>query len=67
VRNIAKVLVVTCLAVSGLVLNGCASGGAELQNNNIAATVNGRNIMLSEVERVVSQQAGGNPGSVASA
>jgi peptidyl-prolyl cis-trans isomerase SurA len=60
VRNIAKVLVVSCLAVSGLVLNGCASGGAELQNNNIAATVNGRNIMLSEVERVVSQQAGGN-------
>ena len=59
-RNIAKVLVVTCLAVSGLVLNGCASGGAELQNNNIAATVNGRNIMLSEVERVVNQQAGGN-------
>ena len=59
-RNIAKVFVVTCLAVSGLVLNGCASGGAELQTNNIAATVNGRNIMLSEVERVVSQQAGGN-------
>lgn len=59
-RKIAKVLVITCLAVSGLVLNGCASGGAELQNNNIAATVNGRNIMLSEVERVVSQQAGGN-------
>ena len=63
-RNIAKVLVVTCLAVSGLVLNGCASGGAELQNNNIAATVNGRNIMLSEVERVVSQQAGGSTSSL---
>lgn len=63
-RNIAKVLVVTCLAISGLVLNGCASGGAELQNNNIAATVNGRNIMLSEVERVVSQQAGGNTSSL---
>jgi parvulin-like peptidyl-prolyl isomerase len=64
VRNIAKVLVVTCLFVSGLVLNGCASGGAELQNNNIAATVNGHNIMLSEVERVVSQQAGGNTSSL---
>ena len=63
-RNIAKVLVVTCLFVSGLVLNGCASGGAELQNNNIAATVNGHNIMLSEVERVVSQQAGGNTSSL---
>jgi len=64
VRNIAKVLIVTCLFVSGLVLNGCASGGAELQNNNIAATVNGHNIMLSEVERVVSQQAGGNTSSL---
>jgi peptidyl-prolyl cis-trans isomerase SurA len=27
----------------------------------VAATVNGRNIMLSEVERAVNQQAGGNP------
>ena len=59
-RNIANVLVVTCLAVTGLVLNGCASGGASVENNNIAATVNGRNILLSEVERVVNQQAGGN-------
>ena len=59
-RNIAKVLVITCVAVTGLVLNGCSSGGAEVGNNNIAATVNGRNIMLSEVERVVTQQAGGN-------
>jgi parvulin-like peptidyl-prolyl isomerase len=60
VRNIAKVFVVTCLAVSGLVLNGCASGGAEVNDNQVAATVNGRNIMLSEVERMVNQQAGGN-------
>ena len=58
-RNIAKVLAVTCLAVSGLVLNGCASGGAVVNENTIAATVNGRNIMLSEVERLVNQQAGG--------
>ena len=60
-RNIAKVLVVTCLAVSGLVLSGCESGGAETTDNQIAATVNGRNIMLKEVERVVNQQTGGNP------
>ena len=59
-RNIAKVLVVTCLAISGLVLNACSSGGAAVEQNNVAATVNGRNIMLSEVERVVTQQAGGN-------
>jgi len=61
VRNIAKVLVVTCLAASGLILSACASGGAEVQDNQVAATVNGRNIMLKEVERTVNQQAGGNP------
>lgn len=60
-RNFAKVLVVCCLAVSGLVLNGCSSGGSEAKDGMVAATVNGRNIMLSEVERGVSQQAGGNP------
>jgi peptidyl-prolyl cis-trans isomerase SurA len=62
VRNIAKVLAVSCLVVSGLVLNGCTSGGgSEAKDNLVAATVNGRNIMLSEVERGVSQQTGGNP------
>jgi peptidyl-prolyl cis-trans isomerase SurA len=38
---------------------GCGSGGPDTQESMIAATVNGRNIMLSEVERAVSQQAGG--------
>jgi parvulin-like peptidyl-prolyl isomerase len=64
VRNIAKVLAVTCLAAVGLVLNGCASGGAEVNDNTVAATVNGRNIMLKEVERGVTQQAGGNASSL---
>ena len=61
-RNIAKIFAVTCLVVSGLVLNGCTSGGgSEARESLVAATVNGRNIMLSEVERGVSQQTGGNP------
>ena len=60
-RNIAKVLVVTSLAVVGLVLSGCTSGGAEVADNQVAATVNGRNIMLKEVERSITQQTGGNP------
>ena len=61
-RNIAKVLAVTSLAISGLVLSGCASGGgSEAKDNTVAATVNGRNILLSEVERGVNQQTGGNP------
>jgi parvulin-like peptidyl-prolyl isomerase len=61
VRNIAKVLAVTCLVAAGLVLNGCSSSGTEAKDNMVAATVNGRNIMLNEVERGVSQQSNGNP------
>ena len=60
-RNIAKVLAVTCLVAAGLILNGCASGSSETNDSMVAATVNGHNIMLKEVERAVSQQAGGNP------
>lgn len=60
-RKIAKVLAITCLAISGLVLNGCSAGNSEAKDNMVAATVNGRNIMLSEVERGVSLQTSGNP------
>jgi peptidyl-prolyl cis-trans isomerase SurA len=62
VRNIAKVLAVTCLVAAGLVLNGCSSsGGTEAKDNTVAATVNGHNIMLNEVERAINQQTNGNP------
>jgi peptidyl-prolyl cis-trans isomerase SurA len=64
VRNIAKVLAVSCLVAAGLVLNGCSSSGTEAKDNMVAATVNGRNIMLNEVERGVSQQTSGNPSSL---
>lgn len=60
-RKIGKVFAVTCVVISGLVLAGCSSGGTEANENTVAATVNGRNIMLQEVERMVNQQAGGNP------
>ena len=63
-RNIAKVLAVTGLVTLGLVLNGCSSSGTEVKDNMVAATVNGRNIMLNEVERGVSQQTNGNPSSL---
>ncbi len=42
-----------------LTMTGCSSGGSDAKENTVAATVNGKNIMLSEVERTVSQQAGG--------
>jgi peptidyl-prolyl cis-trans isomerase SurA len=64
VRKIAKVLAITCLATAGLVLSGCSTGNSEAKDNMVAATVNGRNIMLQEVERTVNQQAGGNPSSL---
>jgi peptidyl-prolyl cis-trans isomerase SurA len=61
VRNIAKVLAVTCLVGAGLILNGCSSGASEAKDQMVAATVNGRNIMMQEVERAINQQTGGNP------
>lgn len=60
-RNIAKVFAVTGLVVAGLVLNGCSSGASEAKDQMVAATVNGRNIMMQEVERAINQQTGGNP------
>jgi parvulin-like peptidyl-prolyl isomerase len=61
VRNIAKVLAVTSLVAAGLVVNGCSSSGTEAKDTMVAATVNGHNIMLNEVERGVSAQTNGNP------
>ena len=60
-RNIAKVFAVTGLVIAGLVLNGCSSGASESKDQMVAATVNGRNIMMQEVERAINQQTGGNP------
>lgn len=59
-RKIQIVFAVTGLVVAGL-LAGCSSNNTQANENMVAATVNGRNIMLQEVERAVSQQAGGNP------
>jgi len=61
VRNTAKVFAVTGLVALGLVLSGCSSTGTEAKDTMVAATVNGHNIMLNEVERGVSQQTNGNP------
>jgi len=61
VGKIGKLLAVSCLALSGLLVNACTSGGTESKDNTVAATVNGRNIMLSEVERSLNQQTGGKP------
>jgi peptidyl-prolyl cis-trans isomerase SurA len=61
VQRTAKLTIATTFLGAMLVtLGACASGGvSESQDNTVAATVNGKNIMLAEVERGVSQQAGG--------
>jgi peptidyl-prolyl cis-trans isomerase SurA len=59
VRKIGNVLVLTTFLAT-IALTGCSSGGgADAKDNTVAATVNGQNVMLGEVERGVSQQTGG--------
>jgi len=47
------------LMFAALIVAGCGSS-TESPDNTVAATVNGKKIMLSEVERVIHQQAQGN-------
>src|SRR5262245_11511013 len=54
---------VTFIGLAGILLGaflfaGCGSGG-DSTDNTVAATVNGKKIMLQEVERVIQQQTGG--------
>src|ERR1041384_2291445 len=47
------------VGLAALLITACGSG-AETPDNTVAATVNGKKIMLQEVERVIHQQAQGN-------
>lgn len=60
-ERITKVTLLTIsLALGCVVFAACGSGGgSESKDSMVAATVNGKNIMLAEVERGVSQQSGG--------
>ncbi len=50
----------TVLALTAVFFVACSnSGTSENKDSTVAATVNGKNIMLAEVERQISQQAGG--------
>ena len=58
-RKFANVLLLSALLMAlGLGLAACSGTGANANDNTVAATVNGRNIMLKEVERALTQQAG---------
>jgi parvulin-like peptidyl-prolyl isomerase len=61
VQRTAKLTITaTFLVLISLVLGACSSGGgASSPDNTVAATVNGKNIMLKEVERGVSMQSEG--------
>ena len=60
-RKFATVLVLITSLSIGVISTACSgAGGGEAKDNTIAATVNGRNIMLKEVERALTQQAGAN-------
>jgi peptidyl-prolyl cis-trans isomerase SurA len=61
VQRTAKLTITASILVMiSLALSACSnSGGSESKDNTVAATVNGKNIMLAEVERGVSSQAGG--------
>lgn len=61
-RKFPKVLmVVISVFAMAIFLTSCSGGGAtENKDNTIAATVNGRNILLKEVERGMTQQHGPN-------
>lgn len=60
-HKFAKVIITsTLLALVAIGLGACSSGaGSDAKDNLVAATVNGKSIMLAEVERVISQQAAG--------
>lgn len=59
-RTAKLTITATILAVISLGLGACTSGGgADSKDSTVAATVNGKNIMLKEVEQSVSRQAEG--------
>jgi len=59
VRKFAKVVVfLTCASVV-FAISGCTGGNPEAKDSTVAATVNGRSILLREVERAVTAQSGG--------
>lgn len=60
-RTGKQIITAAFLAVTLLSLGACSSGGggSQSKDSTVAATVNGKNIMLREVEQAVSAQAGG--------
>jgi parvulin-like peptidyl-prolyl isomerase len=68
VQRTAKLTITaTLLTVMVLALGACGSGGSsDSKDSTVAATVNGKNIMSAEVERLISQQTGGKQAEMSS-
>lgn len=61
-RVIKEILIITLATLAALVFVGCnqaGGGGTDASNTAVAATVNGKNIMLSEVDKLISDQVQG--------
>lgn len=58
-RKLRSVIWLTAVALGAVLIAACSST-SESPDNTVAATVNGKKIMLSEIERVIHQQAQGN-------
>ena len=59
-RTVKQTITAAFLAATLLSLGACSnSGGGDNKDNTVAATVNGKNILLQEVEKGVSAQSGG--------
>ncbi|HXM49593.1 MAG TPA: SurA N-terminal domain-containing protein [Pyrinomonadaceae bacterium] len=57
-RKYQRFMWLAAVALGALIIAACSSG-TEAPSNTIAATVNGKKIMLAEVERLINQQAQG--------
>ncbi|HXM35495.1 MAG TPA: SurA N-terminal domain-containing protein, partial [Pyrinomonadaceae bacterium] len=65
-RKIAKLLIAfTLAALAALTLTACGSDGSDAKDGTVAATVNGKPIMTSEIEQLIKAQTGGKQAQMA--
>jgi len=65
-RNHKRQISLTAIILGALAIAACSSGAGTTPDNTVAATVNSKKIMLSEVERVIQQQMQGKQSELSS-
>jgi peptidyl-prolyl cis-trans isomerase SurA len=59
-KTLKLITLMTFLAIGAVVFNACtSSGSSESKDSSVAATVNGKSIMMRQVEQAISQQSRG--------